>query len=220
MLYADYLNNKGRPIHKMAHYVAAYERHFGQFVGRPMSFLEIGAGDGGSSQMWKRWFGPLAQIVTIDINSYCKKFEDEQVFVRIGDPGDPIFLQQLIDEFGIFDAVIDDGSHQMDQVLSTISYLYPRISPNGVYMVEDVHTAYWDDYGGGLNRPDTIVSFFKDAVDRLNADHVRDGNLVADGFTRSTFSISAYDSILVFEKAAFINKRNALIGDPNLQIVI
>jgi cephalosporin hydroxylase len=204
----------------MAHYVAAYERHFGQFVGRPMSFLEIGAGDGGSSQMWKRWFGPLARIVTIDINSYCQKFEDEQVFVRIGDPGDPVFLQQLIDEFGIFDAVIDDGSHQMEQVLSTISYLYPRISPSGVYMVEDVHTAYWDDYGGGLNRPDTIVSFFKDAVDRLNADHVRDGNLVADGFTRSTFSISAYDSILVFEKAAFINKRNALIGDPNLQIVI
>lgn len=220
MLYADYLNNKGRPIHKMAHYVAAYERHFGQFVGRPLSFLEIGAGDGGSSQMWKRWFGPLARIVTIDINPVCLKFEDEQVFVRIGDPSDPIFLQEIIDEFGLFDAVIDDGSHQMEHVLSTISYLYPRISSNGVYMVEDVHTAYWDDYGGGLNRPDTIISFFKDAVDKLNADHVRDGNLIADGFARSTFSISAYDSILVFEKAAFINKRNALIGDLDLQIVI
>jgi cephalosporin hydroxylase len=218
LLFADYLNNKGRPIHKMMHYFGAYERHFGRFVGHPVSFLEIGAGDGGSSQMWKRWFGPLARVVTVDINPACKEFEDEQVSVRIGEPSDPVFLQELIDEFGVFDLVVDDGSHQMAHVLATISYLYPRISPNGVYMVEDVHTAYWDEYGGGLNRPDTIVSFFKDAVDRLNADHVRDGNLVPDGFTRSTFSISAYDSLLVFEKAAFINKHNFMIGDPNLRL--
>jgi cephalosporin hydroxylase len=218
LLYSDYLNNKGRPIHKMMHYVAAYERHFGRFVGQPLTFLEIGAGNGGSSQMWKRWLGPLARIVTIDINPICKQFEDEQVAVRLGDQSDPVFLQQLLDEFGPFDAVLDDGSHHMKHVLATMGYLYPRISANGVYMVEDVHTAYWEDYGGGLDRPDTIVSFFKDAVDRLNADHVRDGNLIPDGFTRSTFSISAYDSILVFEKAAYVNKHNTMVGDPNLRL--
>lgn len=202
----------------MMHYFKAYERHFGQFVGRPCSFLEIGAGNGGSSQMWKRWFGPLARIVTIDINQICKQFEDEQVAVRIGDQSDPLFLQKLVDEFGRFDAVLDDGSHQMSHVMKSMDFLYPRIAPHGVYMIEDVHTAYWHEWGGGLNKPNTIVHFFKEAVDRINAHHIRDAALIPDGFTDMTFAMTAYDSVLVFEKAPFQNKKNDMIGDPALRI--
>jgi cephalosporin hydroxylase len=168
--------------------------------------------------MWKRWFGPLARIVTIDIRDLCEQFEDEQVAVRIGDQSNPAFLQSLLDEFGRFDAVLDDGSHQMHHVLESMNFLYPRISSNAVYMVEDVHTAYWKDYGGGLNAPNTIISFFKDAVDKLNIDHIRDGTLVRDGFSQTTFSITAYDSIVVFEKSAYANKRNVMIGEDSLRV--
>ena len=217
-LYADYLSNTSRPIHKMMHYFKAYERHFGQFVGRPCTFLEIGAGNGGSSQMWKRWFGPLARVVSIDINPVCAQFEDEQVAIRLGDQGDPVFLQSLLDEFGRFDAVLDDGSHQMHHVLASMSFLYPRIAPHGVYMVEDVHTAYWPDWGGGYGKPDTVVSFFKEAVDKLNAHHIQGNALLPDGFTETTFAITAYDSILVFEKSPYQNKRNDIIGDAALRV--
>lgn len=212
-LYDIFLTNTGRPIHKSGHYFAAYERHFGRYVGRPVTFLEIGAGNGGSSQMWKRWLGPLARIVAIDINPVCRQFEDEQVAVRIGDQGDVAFLQSLLDEFGTPDAVLDDGSHQMDHVRASFEFLYPRLAATGVYMIEDMHTAYWPEYGGGRGDPRSVVETFKDHLDELNADHVRDGGLAPTAFTRSTFAMTAYDSILVYERAPVVSKVMMMIGD-------
>ncbi|WP_238314856.1 class I SAM-dependent methyltransferase [Methylobacterium organophilum] len=217
-LYSQFLDNTGRPIHKSGHYFFAYERHFGKYVGQPVTFLEIGAGNGGSSQMWKRWLGPLAQIVTIDINEVCRQYADEQVSVRIGDQSDPIFLQSLIDEFGPPDAVLDDGSHQMHHVTETFSFLYERIAPNGVYMIEDMHTAYWPDYGGGRGDPRSIIECFKGLIDDLNADHIRDGSVSPSNFTRQTIAMTAYDSILVFEKAPTINKSMKMLGNENLRV--
>lgn len=66
-------------------------------------------------------------------------------------------------------------------------------------MVEDLHTAYWDEFGGGLNKPESFVNISKGFIDRLNADHSR-GALEADFITRQTFGISFYDSMIVFEK--------------------
>ena len=45
--------------------------------------------------------------------------------------------------------VLDDGSHQMHHIVATFNFLYQRLPKNGVYMVEDLHTAYWKEYGGG-----------------------------------------------------------------------
>ncbi len=217
-LYEMFLTNRGRPIHKSGHYFFAYERHFGRYVGQPVTFLEIGAGNGGSSQMWKRWLGPLAKIVTIDINEVCLQYADEQVFVRIGDQSDPAFLKAIIDEFGVPDAVLDDGSHHMAHVTESFNFLYDRIAANGVYMIEDMHTAYWPDYGGGRGDPRSMVEKFKGLLDDLNADHVRDGTVAPTAFTRTTFAMTAYDSVLVFEKSSMINKVMKLIGDETLRV--
>ncbi len=52
-------------------------------------------------RLWKRYLGPFAQIIGIDIDPACKALEEDQISIRIGDQGDPRFLQQIIDEFGI-----------------------------------------------------------------------------------------------------------------------
>ena len=50
--------------------------------------------------MWKRYFGPYALIVGIDIVPACKEFEEDQIQVRIGNQSDTKFLHQIIEEFG------------------------------------------------------------------------------------------------------------------------
>jgi hypothetical protein len=60
-LWAEFLTNSGRTIHKWKHYFPAYERHFARYVNRPVTVFEIGCGLGGSLQMWKRYFGPNAR---------------------------------------------------------------------------------------------------------------------------------------------------------------
>lgn len=214
-LYSLFLNNSGQQIHKSSHYFFAYERHFGRFVGGPVTFLEIGTGCGGSAQMWKQWLGPLARIVTIDIDPSCTQCADEQISARTGNQSDTQFLQSLIDEFGPFDIILDDGSHHMAHVVPTFDFLYRKMSPAGVYLIEGMHTAYWPAYGGGRGDPRSMVERFKCLIDDLNAEHVKDGMVACSEFTRQTFAMTAYDSILVFEKTPFINKKMKNIGINN-----
>jgi hypothetical protein len=46
--------------------------------------------------------------------------------------------------------VLDDGSHVMSHINASFTVLYPGLNRNGVYLVEDLHTAYWDEYEGDL----------------------------------------------------------------------
>jgi cephalosporin hydroxylase len=213
-LWQDFLNNKGKVIHKWVHYFPIYERHFNYWQNKSMTFLEIGVSKGGSLQMWQRYFGPLAKIVGIDINPDSKQHESAGIYVRIGDQSEPKFLQSIIDEFGIPDVILDDGSHQMNHIIKTFDYFYPRMSKNGIYMVEDLHTAYWGEYGGGIEKPDTFINISKQLVDKLNADHTR-GKIAPDEFTKNTFSICFYDSIVVFEKGQVFRKEAPQIGDES-----
>ncbi len=214
-LYSRFLANTGRPIHKNLHYFPAYERHFGRYVGRPLTMIEIGAGGGGSGQMWKAYFGPLARIVSLDVRPECKEFEDEQVSVRIGDQSDESFLAAVLQEFGSPDIVLDDGSHLMKHVSASFVYLYPRMVTSGTYMIEDLHTAYWQDYGGGLGQPGSFIELSKRMIDELNADLSR-GAVEPTEFTRRTISMHFYDSIAVFERGITPSKRSVVTGDKSL----
>ena len=204
-LWSDFQQKNGRIIDKWKHYFPVYETHFRRYVDRPMTLLEIGCGEGGSLQLWKRYFGPHAQIVGIDILPHCEQFEEDQIAVRIGSQSDTSFLARVIEEFGAPDIVVDDGSHQMSDVVASFGFLYPRTARRGIYLVEDLHTAYWHHYGGGLRRPGTFIELCKSLIDELNADHA-DGALPPTDFTRSTLSMHFYDSMAVFERGRTTSK--------------
>jgi len=214
-LWQDFLTHDGYPIDKWAHYFPIYDRHFSWYANKSLTFLEIGVARGGSLQMWQRFFGPLAKIVGIDIRERSKSYEAPGTLVRIGDQADEQFLQSLIDEFGVPDIVLDDGSHQMGHIAKTFNFLYPRLPKNGVYMVEDLHTAYWDEFGGGVSKPETFINLSKQYIDRLNADHSR-GQVVPNFITRQTFGISFYDSVVVFEKGDVWSKQGVHRGHKPL----
>jgi hypothetical protein len=210
-LWSEFLTNNGRQIHKWTHYFPIYERHFGPFVNRATTFIEIGVSKGGSLQLWKRYLGPFAQIVGIDIDPTCKAVEEDQIAVRIGDQGDPAFLQQIIDEFGSPDVVLDDGSHIMTHISASFKFLYPRMNKTGVYMIEDLHTAYWDEYEGGLGRAGSFIEQAKGLIDELNADHSR-GAVPISEFSRTTMSMHFYDSVIAFERGHHLKKHAPIIG--------
>jgi hypothetical protein len=213
-LWQLFLNNRGRVIHKWKHYFPIYERHFSRYVNRPVTFLEIGCGEGGSLQMWKQYFGSLATIVGIDIRAECARFEEDQIHIRIGDQSDPAFLNSVVKEFGPLHVVLDDGSHLMEHLSASFKFLYPRVAADGVYFVEDLHTCYWEEFGGGYKRPGTFIELCKDMLDELNAEHTR-GSVVESDFSRRTLSIHFYDSCAVFEKGVTGKKFAPRIGTPS-----
>lgn len=199
-LWQDFMTNDGKVIHKWAHYFPVYERHFSRWQNRSLVFWEVGVYEGGSLQMWQRYFGPNAIIVGIDKNPACMAHKAPGINIRIGNQADTKFLASVIEEFGPPDVVLDDGSHHMDPTWALFEFVYPQVPKNGVYMVEDMHTSYWSDWGGGLHIETSFINRCKKLIDELNADHTK-GELPPTEFTRTTGSICFYDSIVAFEKS-------------------
>lgn len=215
MLWDIFQSHNGRKVHKWKHYFPVYEQYFSRFVNRPLVLLEIGVSEGGSLEIWKKYFGPHAQIVGIDIDSRWV-FEEDQIAVRIGSQSDTNFLEEIITEFGVPDIVLDDGSHEMTDVLGSFSFLYPKMRSGSVYFVEDMHTAYWEEFGGGLRKSGTFVEHAKNLVDELNAEWTR-GAIEPSDFTKSTLSISFFDSCVVFDKGTTTSKFAPKIGSERIR---
>jgi 23S rRNA U2552 (ribose-2'-O)-methylase RlmE/FtsJ len=198
-LHRWFLNNGDKIAHKWLHYFEIYERHFQRFRGQNAVVLEIGVGSGGSLQMWKDYFGPRTTIIGLDIDPQCKQHEAEGIEIIIGSQADTAILDEIMRRHPKIDIALDDGSHVMSDMIATFEHLYPRIDVNGLYLVEDLHTCYWEEYGGGLRRQGSFIELIKERIDDINAMHAR-GVIPVSEFTRSTDSMTIYDSVVVFEK--------------------
>lgn len=188
-------------IRKWQHYIPLYDLYFSNLLEskKQIRFLEIGVSDGGSLQMWRKWFGEDAVIFGIDIDPSCEKLNGISGQVRIGSQDNKEFLDSVIDEMGGVDIILDDGSHHMDHVSKTLRYLFPRLSDGGVYMIEDLHTAYWRQYGGGYKTQKNFYGFLMNIVDDMH--HWWHGEKMhAPEISKICPSIHIHDSVVVLEK--------------------
>lgn len=184
-------NHTGRHCGKWSHYFDVYDRYLQEYIGREFTILEIGVAHGGSLQIWKQYFGDKVKVVGLDISPVCM-FQEEQIQTFCGSQSDTQFLQSVIDQIGIPDIVIDDGSHQPFDVLTTFNFLFPKMT-RGLYVVEDTHVAYWD---GNQN----YVTSFASLVHNVT------------GTNTDLKSISFYDSMVILEKEPNIKKEIVTIG--------
>jgi hypothetical protein len=209
--------NKGGQIHKMKHYFEVYDRHFARYRGTDVHVVEVGVAHGGSLRMWRDYFGRKSTIFGIDIQPAAKSLEGEGMRVIVGDQGNPAFLASLIEQVPRMDILIDDGGHSMYQQETTFRVLFPHIQPDGVYLCEDLHTSYWDEFGGGYRRPGTFIELSKTLIDEINAWHSRSPELGPSDFTRSAGSLHFYDSILVVEKQPRERPEDVVTGVPTIE---
>jgi len=217
ILYRYFLKNEGHLIHKWLHYFEIYERHFSGFRGKNVTILEFGVSHGGSLQMWKKYFGKKARIIGVDVDNRCKKLEEKQIEIYIGDQEDRQFLANLMKKIGKVDIVIEDGGHQMAQQIATFEEVYPHIVEEGVFLIEDVHTSYWARYDAGYKKEGTFVEYAKDFIDKINAWHSEEPDKLRPGqFTRTTKGIHIYDSVIVLEKGKISEPTHKQTGQPAL----
>lgn len=159
-------------------YTIHYNTHFQSFRRKRINLLEIGVGGysnpragGQSLRMWKRYFSN-GRINSIDI--YDKsELQENRIKIFQGSQVDNKFLEDVLSKIGTPDIIIDDGSHINEHIIESFKYLFPKLKNNGLYVVEDIQTSYWDDgqHGGDskdFNNPNTAMSFFRGLVDGLN----------------------------------------------------
>lgn len=162
---------------------------------RPLRMLEIGVGGygfedrGGESLATWRDFFPNASITGIDIQ---RKTMDlgPRVTILQGSQVDAEFLAQTVAEHGPFDIILDDGSHRNDHVIQTFEMLFEGLAPGGVYIIEDVQTAFMPRFGGSLtlDAPNSVAFFADRLVD------------LAQGRAGQIATIERFHNVIVLHK--------------------
>ncbi|KAM3569605.1 hypothetical protein VYU27_008298 [Nannochloropsis oceanica] len=196
---------KGPGAHKWSTYLDAYHRHFNRFrTQAKITMVEVGVQSGGSIEMWRSYFGAdKLNYIGIDINPECKQFEKDGVRIVIGNQGDPAFWEQfkkeIPDELDIF---VDDGGHTMNQQIVTFDKMFWGVRDGGIYLCEDLHTSYWQEYEGGYLNNNSMIEKSKTLIDTINAWHSKEAGLQVNSLTRNIRGLHFYDSMIFIDKRA------------------
>lgn len=99
-----------------------------------ISLLEIGVCQGHSIKMWMEYFSN-SEILGLDIDLTGVIFEDLPVAKCNATKAEEL---DLVLGDRLFDYIIDDGSHQVQDQIASLELLWPRIKDQGKYFIEDI----------------------------------------------------------------------------------
>ena len=146
--------------------------------------------------MWRKFFGPKARIIGIDLNPDAREWEKHGFEIYIGDQSSNTFWTELFEKIGKVDVVIDDGGHTNRQQIVTSHYAIQNINDGGLLIVEDVHTNYFREFGNPSRY--SFVNFAHRIVDGVNS---RSYSLrrTYSQYSSRVYSVSFFESMVVFQ---------------------
>ncbi|MDR6604495.1 hypothetical protein J2732_005530 [Achromobacter deleyi] len=229
----------GKVSDKWEIYLEEYGRILDPYREKSVRLLEIGIQNGGSLEIWPKYFPNASKLVGCDINPDCAalRYVDPNTRVIVGDANAIETYATIINESATFDIIIDDGSHSSGDIIKSFCLYFPVLAQGGTFIAEDLHCSYWKDFEGGLFDPYSSISFFKLLIDILNFEHwgvdtpdrlgLLNGILSHHGCTIQPGSLSEIRSIEFINSICVIRKQpeasNALgqrivAGDEELVI--
>ena len=197
-----YGTDKGPTDHD---YTPFYEQYFFTMRYQPITLLELGIWRGASLRMWREYF-PNAKIVGLDrlkVAEIAGLRIERQI---VGEQDDPRLIEALGNQHGPFDVIIDDCSHISSKTIASFQLLWPHLKDGGLYVIEDLQTAYDSKHYGwpeGKENPDSWGGHDRTAMEwcKRLADEVNRG-LYPDKY-RLGYDVS---SVQFFPNICFIRK--------------
>jgi SAM-dependent methyltransferase len=190
---------------KWVNYFDIYDECLKRYIANNPSVLEIGVQNGGFLQVLSKYL-KNASLYGVDI--------DPKVLNLKLEPNIHIYNFNITDETALkknlkkieFDIIIDDGSHLCSDIIQTFKILFSKLKPGGVFLIEDLHTSYWDSHGGSYLGTDSAIEFFKKFADLLNFYHIKDHRFEENLSSSDKYifkwlrSVYFYDSVVVIYK--------------------
>jgi len=196
-----FVNQSSKSI-KWSNYFEIYDQLFVPYVGKPITFVEIGVLNGGSLLMWKEFFGPKSRIIGIDNNPQCKSLEQFGNFeIIIGDQASPEFWKSLKTKNIKIDILLDDGGHTNKQQINTLRNSLDLVNDGGLIVVEDTHASYMREFGNPSKY--SFIEYCKILIDTINSRYIQDPR---SKFAASVYSIEFFESIVCFR----ISRQNSI----------
>ena len=187
-------------------YASHYQRHFSDLRRTTFTLLEIGIdgsrlehSGGNSLRMWKHFF-PKAQILGLDQKDMSFINED-RILTYQGSQTDAYLLRSIAKKHRNLKIIVDDGSHRPEHIRTTFAVLFPLLSDDGFYAIEDIQTSYWPRFGGSPDPKDpaTTMGMVRDLLDGLNYEEF--GDQRPRFYTDShVVAVHCYHNLVIIEK--------------------
>ncbi len=165
--------HSGKYSDKWESYLHVYWEELQHIQNSSADILEIGIQNGGSLEIWAKFFPKVNKIFGYDNDPKCGslKFDDPRIKVFVGDASSKdsaVTIQKFSSNLGL---VIDDGSHKSSNIIRSFLLFFPQLNPGGIFIIEDLHASYWEDWEGGLSAPNSSMQFLKLLSDVVNYDN-------------------------------------------------
>ena len=174
-----YKEHNGKVSDKWTLYLIEWDQLFASYRDLQIQLLEIGVQNGGSLEIWAKYFLKAEKIVGCDIDPKCGqlRYDDARITVVVGDANSEDCENKILQQAPTLDIIIDDGSHKSSDVVRSFARYFPHLNNDGIYVIEDLHTSYWKGFEGGLHNPLSSIAFLKRLVDVSNYEHWRNDKL-------------------------------------------
>lgn len=96
--------------------------------------MEVGVAGGECLLAWREVF-PNALIVGMDVQPSARAC-GERIEFHLGDQRSQTDCERVTGG-RLFDLIIDDATHLLEDTLRTFLYLWPHVRPGGIYVVEE-----------------------------------------------------------------------------------
>ena len=212
-----------------------YHEIFENIRQNPITILEFGVQNGGSLEIWSRFFNNFKFVIGVDVDSSIAllNFNNENIITIVGDATSVETAELISSRFGSIDVVVDDGSHINTDVIKTFLLNWNVVSEGGFYAIEDTHSSYQQSYGGGFQSKNSIINFFKILVELTHFEFWGLNISILDLFEESEFSyllsearvdltniesIHFFQSMIVLKKKKLDNKMIRVVKGKTAKI--
>ena len=137
-------------------YSIYYEKKLEKYKNKNLNILEIGSYAGASAAAFIKYL-PKSKVYCFDVNISNFKYKSKNINVygidinnkkKIEKTLDKIFLEQ---KFNQFDLIIDDGSHNLSDILISLKIFFKYVKSKGLYVIEDYKHPNYYKYNRNIN---------------------------------------------------------------------
>ena len=146
-----------------------YEKKLERYENKKINILEIGSYAGASAAAFIKYL-PNSKVFCFDINISNFKYKSKNIHVFGVDINNEKKIQKILDKifldhrFEKFDLIIDDGSHNLKDILIALKIFFKFLKKESLYIIEDYKHPNYYEYNNNLEH--IFVNEFLDNIAR------------------------------------------------------
>ena len=155
--YGSDKSNQFKKANRQGHgYSKFYTTYLQNYKDKKINILEIGSFAGASAAAFTKYFRN-ADVFCFDVNISNFKYKSKKIHVYGVDINDKKKIKKILNQifnkhkFNFFDLIIDDGSHNLSDILFGLKLFYHLVKKNGLYVIEDFKHPNYYQYNNNID---------------------------------------------------------------------